>query len=240
VNAALLIARRELAAYLRSMTGYVIIATVLALLGLLFNSWALGGPDKRSADVLRLFFELASALIAGAALFLAMRLLAEERQSGTLTLLYSSPVSDLSIVLGKYLSGLVFLAILLATTAFMPALILVHGKVAVGQVLVGYLGLWLYGGAALAIGVLGSALARTQVLAVILSGAILVALFCLLYVGQVCERPLSDLFGAMAYFPHFRSFESGLLRLRDVVYYVAVAYVALFGAVRVLAARRWR
>ena len=117
------------------------------------------------------FFYFSSGTTIIASVFISMRLLAEERQTGTLVLLTSSPVHDWEIVLGKFLSALVFLAIITMATVYMPALILVNGKVSVGHLAAGYLGLLLLGSATLAIGTFGSALARTQVLAAIFSAA---------------------------------------------------------------------
>ena len=169
------------------------------------------------------------------------RLLAEERQTGTINLLYSSPVRDWEIITGKFLSALAFLAILTLATAFMPALILVHGKVSLGHIAGGYLGLLLLGSASLAIGTFGSSLTRSQVLAAIVSGCILVGLLVCWLLSQVAERPLSDVFSNLAlYNLHFRPFQAGVIHLRDVVYYLAVTYVALFASTRVLEARRWR
>ena len=161
MSAALLIARRELAAYLRTMSGYIIAAAVLLVDGILFNAFALGAQqDKHSAEVLSDFFYFSSGTTMIAAVFLSMRLIAEERQNGTLVLLTSSPVYDRAIILGKFFSAFAFLAMVTLATAFMPALIMVNGKLSIGQVAAGYLGLLLLGGAALAIGTLGSALAR--------------------------------------------------------------------------------
>lgn len=240
MRAVMLIARRDLLGYLRTMGGYVIIAAVLFILGLLFNSYGLGGPDKRSAEVLAVFFRLASACTVVVAILMSTRLLAEEKQTGTITLLYSAPVRDVEIVLGKFLSGMAFLTIFLALSTFMPALIFVNGKVSFGHVLAGYLGLFLMGAGSIAIATLASALAPTQVVAVILAAVMQVAMYAFLWLAHVAERPLSDLFAALAYFPHFAPFETGLVASKDVVYYLAVAYVALFGATRVLEARRWK
>jgi ABC-2 type transport system permease protein len=241
VNAILLIARRELSSYLRTMSGYVIIAAVLAVDGLLFNAFALGGSGKRSAEVLSLFFYFSSGTTLIASIFISMRLLAEERQSGTLALLYSSPVRDMEIVAGKFLSGLAFLALLTALTFYMPMLILVHGKISFGQVCAGYLGLLLLGSAALAIGTFGSALAKTQILAAVGSACLLVSLLVTWLLARVTEQPLSDIFSALAlHGEHFAPFQGGVIHLRDVVYYLAVTYVALFAATRVIEARRWR
>ena len=176
MSATLLIAQRELGTYLRSMTGYVIAAILLLVDGLLFNIFAIGGDDKLSATVLQQFFFYTSGLTMIASVFISMRLVAEERQTGTLVLLTSSPVKDGQIIVGKYLSGFLFLAMVLALTIFMPLLIRVNGKVSMGHLAAGYLGLLLLGSAAMAIGTLGSALARTQVLAAIFSGCMMAAL----------------------------------------------------------------
>ena len=103
------------------------------------------------------------------------------------------------------------------------------------------LGLLLLGGASLAIGTLGSALARNQVLAAVLSGSMLTALLTCWLLARITEQPLSDVFGALALWnQHFQPFQVGVVYVRDVVYYLLVTYVALFAATRVLEARRWR
>jgi ABC-2 type transport system permease protein len=241
MNATFLIARRELGAYFRSLTGYIIGAILLLVDGLLFNVFALGGPDKLSAEVLSQFFFYTSGLTVIASIFLSMRLLAEERQTGTLVLLTSSPVQDWEIVLGKFLSALVFLALVLACSVYMPLLVLVNGKISFGHLVAGYLGLLLIGGAALAIGTFGSTIARTQVLAVIFSASITLAMVVCWTLAKVTERPLNDVFVALAFHgKHFPPFQTGSVHLRDVVYYLMVTYVALFSAIRVMEARRWR
>lgn len=242
MTATLLIARRELTAYLKTLSGYIIIAAVLAVEALLFQGYVMGGGTvKRSGQVLSEFFFLASGFTMIGAVLLSMRLLAEERQSGTIALLYSSPISDAEIVLGKFFSALAFLNIMTAVSVFMPALIFVNGKVSIGHIVAGYLGLLLLGSACVAIGTFGSALAKSQVLAAIGSGAMVVGLLISWYLARITDRPLSDVFNAMALFQeHFPPFQMGVIHLRDVVYYLMVTYVALFLATRVLEARRWK
>jgi len=240
MKAALLIARRELGAYLRTFSGYVIIAAVLALHGIFFNAFAIAGT-KKSAEVLQAFFWTCFGFTSVAAVLISMRLLAEERQTGTIDLLYSSPVKDVEIVFGKYLSSMAFLGLYLLATTFMPALILVNGKVSVGQIIAGYFGSFLVGSACLAVGIFGSALARSQVVAAIASGCMVIALVVSWLVAKVADRPLNDVFSNLAlYQQHFPPFEKGLVHLRDVVYYVALTYLGLFAATRVLEARRWK
>jgi ABC-2 type transport system permease protein len=170
-----------------------------------------------------------------------MRLLAEERQTGTLVLLTSSPVQDWEIVLGKFLSAFAFLAATTLASVYIPALIFVNGKISLGHMAAGYLGVLLLGSAAIAIGTFGSTLARTQVLAAIFSGLLVVALILCWLLAKVTERPFNDVFVALAlHGKHFPPFQSGSVHLRDVVYYLMITYVALFSATRVLESRRWK
>ncbi len=242
MTATWLIARRELAGFLRSMSGYVIAASALFVQGILFNALALGPDQNRlSTEVLSQFFWVYSGTMIVVSVLLSMRLLAEERQTGTIVLLASSPVREYEIVLGKFFSSLIFLILITLPSVFMPLLVLVNGKLSLGHVATGYLGLFLLGSACLAIGTLGSALARTQLLAVIISGGMIAGMILLFPLGSLTERPLNDIMLAMGlWHRHFPPFQSGLINLRDVVYYVAVTYFALFIAIRALEARRWR
>jgi ABC-2 type transport system permease protein len=241
MSSVLLIARRELGFYFRTWLGYIIIAAALFLMGILFHGWAMSGVDKRSAEVLSAFFYLAFGVTVVASIFISMRLLAAEREIGTVNLLFSSPVRDGEIVLGKFLAAQIFLTALLAASLYIPLLVLVAGKVSLAQIFVGYFGLWLVGGAALAIGVFGSALTRSQILSVILTALMVVFMIGCWYVGKITERPFSNIFeNAALYNLHFPPFQAGVIHLRDIIYYLAITYVALFGATRVLEARRWR
>ena len=180
MSAALLIARRELSGYLSSMTGWVILATILLADGLLFQAVALSG-EKKSFDVLQAFFYFSSGTTMVASVFIAMRLFAEERQQGTLVLLESAPLHEPTVVAGKFLGAWVFLLLLLGLSAYLPTLVLVNGKVTVGHIAAGYLGLALLGAACIAIGAFASALAPNQVVAAVLAGAMIVALLLAWY-----------------------------------------------------------
>jgi ABC-2 type transport system permease protein len=123
----------------------------------------------------------------------------------------------------------------------MPALILVNGKVSLGHVLVGYAGLVLIGSAAIAIGLFGSALARSQVVAIIVSAAILACLLLLWAVARSVDPPLNRFLSALAlHHDNFRPFMLGRLELGTVVYYLAMTYFFLLASTKILEARRWR
>lgn len=232
--------RRELGLYLRSPMGYIIVAVALAADGLLFNALALPG-QRRSTEILADFMLWTGGISATAAVFIAMRLIAEERQSGTLTLLATSPVRDWQIVLGKFLGGLALIAVLNALTVYMPLLVLVHGKIAFGHVLAGYLGILLLAGAALALGLLCSAVAPNQLVALVLAGGVVLTFVLFWALSKIASPPVEDLVAYLSLFDkHFRPFMRGLVSVQDVVFYVTLTYVALVMATRVLETRRWR
>jgi ABC-2 type transport system permease protein len=240
VNAVLLIARREFYAYLRSPLGACLVAAVLLIDGLWFQLQAMSGT-KLSADVLQEFFYGASGMTMIASIVLSMRLLAEERQAGTFTLLNTSPIRDSEIVLGKFLSAFAVIVLMTALTLYMPLLVLVNGKVSWGHIAVGYLGLLLLGSAATAIGLFASSLARSQIVAAVI-GAALLGVFVLLWLAaRATEPPLNGFLSALAiHHENFRPFQQGILELKRVAYYVAVTYFFLLAATKTLEARRWR
>jgi ABC-2 type transport system permease protein len=241
MNGTLLIARRELRAYLASFLGFVAIAATILGEGLYFNALGLGTGPRLSADVLREFFNAATGGTMLLAIVLSMRLLAGEREAGTLVLLNTAPIKDSEIVAGKFLAALGLLFAKLVLTLHMPLLIFVNGKVSVGHILVGYLGVLLLGAAALAIGMFGSALARTQVVAVVVGGLILAVFVLLWMVARVTDPPLNTFISALAiHHERQRPFMTGVLRLENVVYYVGIAYFFLLAATKTLEARRWR
>jgi ABC-2 type transport system permease protein len=236
----LLIARRELYAFLRSPLGYCIVAAVLCLHGLLFNVLWMDG-ERLSYEVLEGFFYQSSGFVATVAVLLSMRLFAEERQTGTEVLLLKSPTPEYQIVAGKFLGGFFFLCLYILLTAYMPLLVLVNGKVTLGHVVAGYFGLVLLGAACMAIGLFASSLVSSQLLAAVLGAAITVALFACWIIARKVEGGLGGFIGYLDFMDsHYRSFSRGIVKVSTIVYYVSVTYVALLAATSVIAARRWR
>ena len=237
---AMLIARRELSSYLLSTTGWLILGVVLLAQGLLFNALAMDG-EKKSFDVLQLFFYFSSGTTIVASIFISMRVFAEEKQLGTLVLLETSPISEAQIVFGKYLGAWLFLCLLLALSLYMPLLVLVNGKVTLGHLFAGYLGLVLLGSACIAIGVLASSLATNQVLAAVLAGATIIALLLAYRLAREVEGVFGDVVGYLDLFDkHYRTFSRGTIKLGSVVYYLSLTYAALLATAAVFGSRRWR
>jgi ABC-2 type transport system permease protein len=235
------IVKRELMAYFSTWTGYFVICAALIIDGILFNSFAVGGEPKLSAEVLADFFYFASGMSMVAGIFLAMRLLAEERQAGTITLLYSSPVSERQIIYGKFFSALLFSLFLHIASLYMPALIMIHGKISVGHLFAGYLCLIFLGGATIAMTLLASALAPNQLVAAVGGAFATVIMLTLWMLAKVVDPPLKDLFAWLSlHSEHFTPFGNGVINVRDVVFYVGITVFFLECATTALEGRRTR
>ncbi len=237
----MLVVRRDLSAYFNSMWGYLVVASILVIDGLLFNAYSLGTSARYSTKVLEEFFYFSFGTTMVAAILLTMRLLAEERQTGTALLLDASPLSDTQIIVGKYLSALAFLSLLTLSTLYMPALIFVNGKVALGQIAAGYLGLLLAGSAAVAIGTFGSSVAKNQLFAAVISSFGVVFLLITWMLARKTEAPFSDVLSYMSLFDkHFQPFMRGRVNIDGIVYYLSVTFAFLMLSVRWMSSRRWK
>ena len=233
------IAKRELGAFFNTWMGYVIVAAVLIIDGILFNAFAVSNEPKLSADVISDFFYFASGMSLVGGIFLAMRLMAEEQQNGTIVLLYSSPISERQVIYGKFLSAFIFLSILHVVSMYMPALVMVHGKISLGHVFAGYLSLTLLGASMIAITLFASTLAPNQLVAAVGGGFFSVILLTLWMVAKVVDQPFKDIFSWLAiHSDHFTPFSNGIVNLKDVVVYVGVVVFFLECATRALVSRR--
>lgn len=236
-----LIAKRELGSFFTTWMGWIIIAAALFIDGLLFNAFAMGKQARLSTDVLGDFFYFASGISIVAGILLAMRLVAEEKQNGTIALLYSSPVTERQLVYGKFLSAILFAMILHIVSLYLPALIMMKGKISLGHLAAGYINLILIGGSAISITLFASALAPNQLLAAVTGSLITVTFLILWIVADIASPPFKEVFAHMAlHNRHFASFAKGIVKLSDVVYYLSVIIFFLECSVRTIESRRWQ
>ncbi len=234
----LAIFRREWAAYFRSAAGWVVLALFLGLQGLVFWMFVqfLGRPDAPPGGVMEFFFGgtilywIALALLATV---VPMRLLAEERRAGTIEALLTAPVSDAEVVLGKWLAALAFtLAAWVPTLLYLVYLRRVGAPLDPGPIAAGYLGTALLCAAALAVGLLASALTRNQLVAAAVSFA---AFFAALLVGALeAEVRTPAVAAALHRFSPFRMMEDfghGIVDSRPIVWLATVTVLALAATV---------
>ena len=236
----MLVARREFAAYVNTYWGWIIIAAALLLDGVLFQALALTSTAQYSADVLSKFFYYGGGVGLAVGVFTTMSLFAEERQTGTMVLLESSPLSSGQLVLGKFLGAMLLMGVFQVLTLYMPAMIFVNGKIGYAQIAVGYFGVMLMCSAGVAMGTWASSISRNQILAVVI-GAVLVFFFVFCHwLAKLTDSPFKELFSSAAFYAkQFAPFEDGRINTENVVYFVSVTFGFLLLATQSLTARRW-
>jgi ABC-2 type transport system permease protein len=243
MNPLMTIARREFRSYFDSPLAYVVICLSFLGLGLMFFLFHGGFWQIDRANVQGIFEYAPLGLSMLVVPVVTMRLLAEEKRTGTLEMLITLPVKDSDVVLGKYIGALgLVLTLVVATLAYPIAMFRWPwnlGPLDWGPVLAGYLGLGLYAAAAVAIGLLITALTESQSIAFFITFFVLVALW---FLGDVAGV-LGGAFGAVLQFVSFQTrlegFARGLIDTRDVVYFLSVTALALVVAFRALERRKW-
>jgi ABC-2 type transport system permease protein len=171
---------------------------------------------------------------------ITMRLYAEEKRSGTIELLMTSPVRDAEVILGKWLGAMLMYACVLAVSALNLALLFAYGKPDWKPILVGYLGLLLQGGCMLAIGMFISTMTRNQIIAGGATFAVLLLLWVLEWVSGYETSTWGKIVAYTSVVTHFEPFSKGVMDSKDVVYYLSMIFFGLFLTARSLESLRWR
>lgn len=227
--------RRELTGYFVTPVAYVFLAIFIALVGAL--TFYFGGFYERGQADLGPFFGLHPWLYAFLVPALAMRLWAEEHESGTIELLLTLPLTTTQAVLGKFLAAWAFTLVALALTAPMWWTVNYLGEPDNGVIVAGYLGSALMAGGFLAIGGFASALTRSQVVAFVTA---FVLSFLLLMAGYPlvldafrgwAPATVVDAIAALSFQAHFESISRGVVELRDLVYFAGMIVFFLFANV---------
>ena len=231
------VAWKEIQVYFNSPTAYIVGMMFLALSGFFFAQ-DLGDPFPEAS--LSNFFQGATIILILLAPALTMRLLAEEQKLGTIELLLTSPVRDWEVVVGKYLASLVFLLATLVLSLYYVILLIVFASPDLGPIYSGYLGLILYGGATLAVGLLCSTLTSNQIVAAVVAMGILLVLFFADLASSNIGGTASTVIGELSIKSHFDDFDRGVIDTKHVVYYLSMISFFLFLSIRALESRRWR
>jgi ABC-2 type transport system permease protein len=242
----LALVRRELVAYFSSPLAYVVLTAFLFFNGYVF--WLivafLNNPNSQAMTPLRLFF--------GGTIFfwlfllflvpvITMRLLAEERRSGTLELLLTAPVSEGQVVMGKFLAAFIFYLFLWLPTVVYVFILEQYASIDLHKVAAGYLGVMLLGVLFAAVGLFTSALTRNQIVAAIFAFAVLVVLFSVGLVEQLATNAtIKAALGYMNLWDQMDDFARGLVDTRHLVYQLSLAGLFLFLSVKALEAKKWR
>lgn len=231
------IALRELKTFFVSPLAYVVAAMFMLGVGFLFYAIIL---STREASLRPLFQNMAVVFLLLVPA-LTMRLLAEERKTGTIELLMTSPITDASIVWGKFLASVGFLAFLLACTLIFPlSLVLVGGKPEWPPIWSGYVAIFLMGASFMAIGLMASSFTNNQIVAALIAFVISLIIWLLPAIGSVFGSPISDAFQYMSIISHMENMARGVVDSSDILYYLSVIGTALLITVKSVNVYHWR
>lgn len=240
----LTIAKREFRSSFDSPLAYVVICLALVMLGFVFFYLGGGFWQADRATLQQLFVWAPRGLSFLVIPVVTMRLLAEEKRSGTLEMLITLPVRDHEVIIGKFLGAWGLVLVLIGSTALYPIMMFKApwhlGALDTGPVLSGYLGLLCYSAAATALGLLVSALTESQVIAFFIT---FVLLFGLHFIGFGIETApsstLRDVISFISFDARLAPFARGQIITRDIIYFLSIAIGCLMAAFRALERRKW-
>ena len=171
---------------------------------------------------------------------ITMRLFAEEKRTGTIELLATSPVRDFEIILGKWLAALILYVSILAISAVNMIVLFAYGQPDWKPMLIGYLGLTLQGGALLAVGTFISTTTKNQIIAGIATFAACLLLWVFDWVSAYETSAWAKVMSYLSVVTHFEPFAKGVLDTKDTIFYISVIFVGLFLTARSMESLRWR
>lgn len=234
---------KEFKAYFTSWIAYAILAGWVFMGGLTFYlllsaaATPVGGnyqlePIYRNLVVMLIFIVP----------ILTMRLLAEERKEGTMELLFTSPLTEWQVALGKFLGAWAFVGVMLLLTLHFPAFSGRYGSIDFGPVWGCYLALLCVGASAVAFGLFCSSLTESQVVAGFLSFGGLLISWMLSWLGQglAGQSDIVAFIAQWSIYSHFDRMMQGAIDSKDLVFFVSFVALFLFATVRVLESRKWR
>lgn len=242
-----LMTRKEFHSYFISPIAYIVITSFLVLNGYIF--WiiiqVMNDPGvPAGADAMKLFFGgtfffwLLKLFIIPA---ITMRSISEEKRSGTFEVLMTAPVTDLQVVLSKYLAALLFYLLLWFLTILYVAILRHYSVFDLMPICAGYLGTALLGAYFCSIGIFASSTTKSQIVAAIISFAVLVIIFSIgLFQYIVHDSLTRDVFAYLNVWEHMQEFSKGIVDSRRIVYYCSMTLFFLFLTIRSVESRQWR
>lgn len=237
MNQIWIIARRELNSFFDSLMAYIMIVAFLGFSG--FFTWLYGRDVFFSGQAsLQSFFAVAYWSLFFFIPALSMRLIAEERHTGTIELILTKPVSDWQFVSGKFLGTFLLILITLALTLPYYITVAQLGPVDHGAVLTGYLGLALMSAAYIGIGVFASSITNNQIIAFLV--ALLIGIFFHLLFGMMASAfpgMVGNILNYLSISTHYESVSRGVIDTKDIIFFVSIVFAGLFGSELVLSKR---
>jgi ABC-2 type transport system permease protein len=246
--------RKEMRSYFVSPVAYLLLAMFAVIFGFFF--WNILGyfvftgmesqmrgemfPMNVNEQVIRPLLSNVGVIGLFFIPMITMRLFSEEKRSGTIELLVTSPIRDGEIILGKWLAALTLYGILLLLTALNFVFLFKYGNPDWKPLAIGYLGLLLQAAALLAIGMFISTLTKNQIIAGATTFGVCLLLWVLEWAGGYETATWAKVLSYMSVVTHIGSFSKGMLDSKDAVYYVTLTFLGIFFTARSLESLRWR
>jgi ABC-2 type transport system permease protein len=238
---------KELKSYFYSPIAYIVLFVFLIINGYTFWILMVALNDPRitiEGSVMQFFFGRTFffyIVVSIVASVITMRLIAEERKSGTIEVLMTAPITDWDLVFSKFFGALAFYTFLWLPTLLYIAIIRWYSEIDFGPVWAGYLGTILLGAMFISIGLTCSALTKNQIVAAIASFVIITILWTIgLFETFVSGALAQGILSYLSIFGHFESFSRGIVDTRPLVYYLSSTLFCLYLTTRVVGSRKWR
>lgn len=230
------IAKKEFFGYVNSPLAYTVIVPFLLLSIFIYTRTALVGGEAS----LRPYFELLPWFLLLLAPALSMKLLTDEHRAETLELLFAHPISELEIVLGKFLGALGFYVVILLTTIGLPLTLITYSRPDLGQIAGQYIGALFIGATFLSIGIAASAYVKNAISSFLLSASVgfVLIIIGLDFVTQMLPFPFSRIAAELSVLTHGENIARGLLDIRDVFYFLTITALFLAAAITKLSERK--
>jgi ABC-2 type transport system permease protein len=250
----LAIAGKELRAYFSSPIAFVVIGFFSLMFGFFFYSLLLyfdrqsmqaggfgGGPSVNvNEQFLRPVFLNATVIFLFVLPLVTMRTYSEEKRSGTIELLLTAPLTDLQIILGKFLGAMGLYASMLAVTLIHVGVLFVFGNPEWRPVVTTYVGLLLMGGCFVSLGLLISSLTKNQIVAGMITFGVFLMLWVINWIASFMGPTTQQVLNYLSITDHLDDFTKGILDTKHLVYYVSFITFGLFLTARSVDTERWR
>jgi ABC-2 type transport system permease protein len=255
MNNILAIAHKELKGYFASPVAYVVIGFSAILFGWFFINLlyyfdrtqmqagsGFQGPQAVNVNEIMIspLFLNVSVILLFTLPLITMRTYAEEKRSGTIELLLTSPLTDLQIVIGKFLGGMVLYIAMLAVTLVHMAFLFAYGNPEWRPIATGYLGLLLMGGCFLSLGLFVSSLTRNQIIAGMVTFAVFLMFWVINWIATFMGPTPQAVLNYLSITEHLNDFARGVIDTKHLVYYFSFIAFSLFLTVRAVDSERWR
>jgi ABC-2 type transport system permease protein len=248
----LAIADKELRSYFASPIAYIIIGLFALLFGWFFFVYLSvfvqrssqmmmgGGSMNLNQDMIRGVFLNSAVIILFVMPMITMRTYSEEKRSGTIELLLTSPVTDFQIIMGKFLGALGLYASMLLVTMLYMAIVFVYGNPEWKPIATGYLGLLLMGGCFLSVGLFISSVTKNQIVAGFLTFAVFLMLWVINWMADQSGPIMGAVLKYLSITDHFDDFARGIIDTKHVIYYLTFITFGLFLTAKSVDMERWR